>query len=54
MKFYLFSSVEQREAYTKQMLATVQKDKKKIENTIVSLDNYKKDALEKTWEKVNT
>ena len=31
----------------------LEKDKKKIEVTIVSLDNYKKDALQKTWEKVN-
>ncbi|CAG8703790.1 2219_t:CDS:2, partial [Racocetra fulgida] len=36
-----------------QMLATVLKDKKKIEDTIVSLDDYKKDALQRTWEKVN-
>jgi structural maintenance of chromosome 2 len=37
----------------KQMLITVQKDKQKIEDTIVSLDNYKKEALAVTWEKVN-
>jgi len=46
--------VEKKEASLKQMLTTVKKDKKKIEDTIVSLDNYKKDALQKTWEKVNT
>ncbi|EGN97362.1 hypothetical protein SERLA73DRAFT_139540, partial [Serpula lacrymans var. lacrymans S7.3] len=35
------------------MLDTVLKDKKKIEVTIEELDRYKRDALEKTWEKVN-
>ena len=35
------------------MLATVLKDKEKIEETIVELDRYKRDALQKTWEKVN-
>ncbi|RHZ52104.1 hypothetical protein Glove_465g30 [Diversispora epigaea] len=49
----MIDSVEKKEASLKQMLATVQKDKKKIEDTIVSLDNYKKDALERTWQKVD-
>jgi structural maintenance of chromosome 2 len=35
------------------MMATVLKDKSKIEDTIVELDRYKRDALMKTWEKVN-
>ena len=35
------------------MLTTVLQDKKKIEQTIEELDRYKKDALQKTWEKVN-
>ena len=35
------------------MLAQVKKDKKSIEDTIVQLDDYKKDALERTWQKVN-
>lgn len=35
------------------MLQTVQKDKQKIEETIKSLDEYKLEALEKTWTKVN-
>lgn len=35
------------------MLETVQKDKRKIEETIQSLDTYKLEALEKTWSKVN-
>ncbi|RGB44102.1 putative nuclear condensin complex subunit Smc2 [Rhizophagus diaphanus] len=49
----MIDSVEKKEASLKQMLNTVGRDKKKIEETIVSLDNYKKDALQKTWEKVN-
>jgi structural maintenance of chromosome 2 len=35
------------------MLATVMKDKEKIEETIKELDRYKRDALQKTWETVN-
>ncbi|CAG8530149.1 10347_t:CDS:10 [Diversispora eburnea] len=49
----MIDSVEKKEVSLKQMLATVQKDKKKIEDTIVSLDDYKKDALERTWKKVD-
>ncbi|KAF7722002.1 Structural maintenance of chromosomes protein 2 [Apophysomyces ossiformis] len=50
----MIDNVEKKEASLKQMLATVQKDKQKIEDTIKSLDNYKLEALEKTWTKVNT
>jgi structural maintenance of chromosome 2 len=46
-------SVEKREDDLKRMLATVMKDKEKIEETIEELDRYKRDALQKTWEKVN-
>ena len=46
-------SVEKREAALKKMMSTVLKDKEKIEETIAQLDQYKKDALQKTWEKVN-
>lgn len=46
-------SVEKKEASLKKMLATVLKDKEKIEQTIDELDRYKLDALEKTWSKVN-
>ncbi|CAG8512325.1 121_t:CDS:10 [Funneliformis mosseae] len=49
----MIDSVEKKEASLKQMLTTVKKDKKKIEVTIVSLDDYKKDALQKTWKKVS-
>ena len=34
-------------------MATVLKDKQKIEDTIAELDRYKRDALQKTWEKVD-
>lgn len=46
-------SVEKREVELQKMLATVMKDKEKIEETIEELDRYKRDALQKTWEKVD-
>ncbi|THH05591.1 hypothetical protein EW145_g4689 [Phellinidium pouzarii] len=49
----MIDSVEKRESALKKMLATVLKDKEKIEETIEELDRYKRDALQKTWEKVN-
>ncbi|RUS21454.1 hypothetical protein BC937DRAFT_92655 [Endogone sp. FLAS-F59071] len=49
----MIDNVEKKETSLKQMLSTVQKDKHKIEDTITSLDNYKKEALEKTWGKVD-
>ncbi|KAH8105378.1 condensin complex subunit SMC2 [Cristinia sonorae] len=49
----MIDSVEKKEAGLKKMLATVLKDKEKIEQTIEELDRYKLDALEKTWNKVN-
>lgn len=49
----MIDSVEKKEASLKQMMKTVIKDKRKIEETINSLDEYKKEALRKTWEKVN-
>ncbi|KAJ2936738.1 hypothetical protein H1R20_g347, partial [Candolleomyces eurysporus] len=45
--------VEKREGELVKNLQTVNKDKEKIEETIAELDRYKRDALEKTWEKVN-
>jgi structural maintenance of chromosome 2 len=47
------SSVEKRETALKKMLATVLKDKEKIEETIEELDRYKCDALQRTCQKVN-
>lgn len=48
----MIDSVEKKETSLKNMLRTVIKDKRKIEETIVSLDEYKKEALLKTWRKV--
>lgn len=49
----MIDSVEKKEVSLKNMMRIVIKDKHKIEETIVSLDEYKKEALQKTWEKVN-
>ncbi|EMD35993.1 hypothetical protein CERSUDRAFT_156737 [Gelatoporia subvermispora B] len=49
----MIDTVEKKEQGLKKMLATVLKDKEKIEETIEELDRYKRDALEKTWTKVN-
>lgn len=35
------------------MYRQVLKDKTKIEETVATLDEYKKEALQNTWEKVN-
>ncbi|KAF9881810.1 putative RecF/RecN/SMC N terminal domain-containing protein [Colletotrichum karsti] len=49
----MIESVEKKEVSLKHMMKTVIRDKKKIEETIISLDDYKKKALEETWTKVN-
>ncbi|KAK4640358.1 Structural maintenance of chromosomes protein 2 [Podospora bellae-mahoneyi] len=49
----MIDSVEKKEVALKHMMKTVMRDKRKIEETIVSLDDYKKRALEETWRKVN-
>ena len=49
----MIDSVEKKEASLKNMMRIIVKDKKKIEETIESLDKYKKEKLYKTWEKVN-
>lgn len=49
----MIDSVEKKEVTLKNMIKTVIRDKKKIEETIDSLDDYKKKALQETWEKVN-
>ena len=48
----MIDSVEKKETSLKNMLRTVVRDKKKIEETIITLDEYKKEALLKTWRKV--
>ena len=50
----MIDSVEKKESSLKHMLRTVIKDKRKIEDTITELDRYKKEALQKTHEKVST
>lgn len=49
----MIDSVEKKEVALKNMLRTVIKDKRKIEETILELDRYKKEALEKTHSKVS-
>lgn len=48
----MIDSVEKKEAGLKNMLRTVVRDKKKIEETIITIEEYKKEALLKTWRKV--
>lgn len=48
----MIDSVEKKEVLLKNMLRTVNRDKRKIEETIETLDEYKREALEKTWKKV--
>ncbi|RAR13710.1 condensin subunit [Stemphylium lycopersici] len=49
----MIDSVEKKEASLKKNMSTVVRDKTKIEETIVKLDEYKKEALHKTWTIVN-
>lgn len=49
----MIDSVEKKEVALKNMMKTVIRDKRKIEETITSLDEYKKKALQETWQKVN-
>lgn len=49
----MIDSVEKKEIALKNMLRTVTRDKRKIEETVATLDEYKKAALQKTWQKVN-
>lgn len=49
----MIDSVEKKEVSLKNMMRTVIRDKRKIEETISNLDEYKREALQKTWQKVN-
>ena len=49
----MIDSVEKKEVALKNMMKTVIRDKRKIEETIGNLDEYKREALQKTWQKVN-
>lgn len=44
--------MEKQETALKRKLATVLKDREKIEETIEELDRYKRESLENTWSKV--
>ncbi|KAJ3153082.1 Structural maintenance of chromosomes protein 2 [Geranomyces michiganensis] len=48
-----FDRLEKTETQLTQKLATVKRDKRKIQETIGELDKYKREALRKTWEQVN-
>ncbi|KAF9055129.1 RecF/RecN/SMC protein [Hymenopellis radicata] len=50
---HMITDVEKREEALQQNLKTVLADKEKIEVTIEEIDNYKREALEKTWTKVS-
>ncbi|KAL2003791.1 hypothetical protein VTN02DRAFT_2285 [Thermoascus thermophilus] len=50
----MIDSVEKKEVALKNMMRTVVRDKRKIEETILNLNEYKKEALHKTWTKVNS
>lgn len=49
----LVDSVERKEKELVKMHGQVLKDKLKIEETINKLIDHKRDALHKTWQKVN-
>lgn len=49
----MIENVEKKEMSLKTMIRTIEKDKHKIEETIVSLDDYKRKALVETWQKVS-
>ncbi|KAI7861921.1 RecF/RecN/SMC [Spinellus fusiger] len=44
---------EKKETALNQRLATVQRDKHKIEDTVKTVEQHKKETLERTWQKVN-
>lgn len=48
----MIDGVEKKEHTLKTMVRTIHKDKTKIEETIVTLEKYKIEALDKTWRKV--
>ncbi|KAJ3092417.1 Structural maintenance of chromosomes protein 2 [Quaeritorhiza haematococci] len=48
-----FEIIEKKEVSLKNKLVTINRDKRKIEDTIKELDQYKRETLQRTWEKVN-
>lgn len=49
----MIDNVEKKENSLKSMIKTIEKDKAKIEETIITLDEYKRETLVKTWQKVS-
>lgn len=49
----MLDRVEAKDTSLRQMLATVKKDRTKIEGTIAKLNDYMLDTLTKTWRKVS-
>lgn len=49
----MIENVEKKETALKTMIKTIEKDKTKIQETIEKLNEYKRDTLLKTWEKVS-
>ena len=50
---HMLEAVEKREAKLLKMFNTVLRDKRKIQETIQKLDEYKRETLERTWKAVN-
>ncbi|KAG4304716.1 hypothetical protein PORY_001769 [Pneumocystis oryctolagi] len=50
----MIDGVEKKENALRTMVKTIHKDKRKIEDTIRSLEDYKMEALQKTWKKVDS
>ncbi|QLL32266.1 hypothetical protein HG536_0C04350 [Torulaspora globosa] len=48
----MIENLEKKESSLKAMISTIEKDKIKIQETIAKLNEYKKDTLIKTWNKV--
>ncbi|SCV01128.1 LANO_0F10264g1_1 [Lachancea nothofagi CBS 11611] len=48
----MIENVEKKESALKTMITTIEKDKLKIQETISKLNEYKRETLVKTWEKV--
>ncbi|CAI4061130.1 hypothetical protein SKDZ_06G0960 [Saccharomyces kudriavzevii ZP591] len=48
----MIENVEKKEVALKTMIKTIEKDKMKIQETISKLNEYKRETLVKTWEKV--
>ncbi|KAG5438166.1 hypothetical protein PCANB_003017 [Pneumocystis canis] len=50
----MIDGIEKKENALKTMVKTIHKDKRKIQDTIRSLEDYKMEALQKTWKKVDS